>query len=488
MKVSVQIGVSEDCKKHHFNLEKHATVGDLKRLISTAENSDPFQVTIIIKGRRLKHDEELLSALLLDNPQVIAVIGKKKSENVVSETKTDPYNVTFPRKPFGIIIRSNNMLRDAYISDYENDYGRSFGVQLGSKITHINGVEVDGWKTVEIEEQICKAKEPVGLTLLPREALAQSEQNEVLESSDARLTKSTSSELSRHLIHPLDYVVQVDRKEMGLTIFSGPGLRGAYIVAFTSPYGPRIGIKAGSMFVAINGVNCEDWLCSNIQKHLNDEKLPISVTLRAPDGLTSRQYPVLFPCEDEVPISNELTDGALSQIQIEEKTDNSKSLPKSNSNADGEMYTVVFLQRPLGFGIMSPLGTGVMVSSVQDKELIKKGLVPGTPIIAVGGINVQHSSLAVVARLMSRAKFPVAIDFSKEMYFKPGDKVLVQFKDEWYRTTIKKFNPRAKRVSVSYDDKPFRFKNHEHIQDFSRIRKQVDLKDRDLSGIFSIHA
>jgi len=488
MKVSVQIGVSEDCKKLNFNLEKHATVGDLKRLISTAENSDPFHVTIIIKGRRLEQDEELLSALLLDNPHVIAVIGKKQNDNVVSETKSDPYNVTLPRKPFGIRIRSNRMLRDAYISNYENDYGRGSGVQLGSKITHINGVEVKGWKTAEIEEQICKAEVPVRLTLLPREAIPQFEQNEVLGSSYGRLNISTSSELSMCLIHPSDYNVQVDKKEMGITIFSGPDQRGAYIVAFTSNYGPRIGIKAGSMFVAMNGVNCEDWLCSNIQKHLNDEQLPISLTLRAPDGLTSRQYPVLLPCDDEVPISNEFTDETPSQIQIEEKTDYPKSLPKSNSGAEGGMYTAVFLQRPLGFGIMSPLGIGVMVSSVQDKELIKKGLVPGTPIIAVGGINVQNSSLAIVARLMSRAKFPVAIDFSKEMYFKPGDKVLVQFKDEWYQTTIKKFDPRAKRVSVSYDDKPFRFKNHEHIQDFTRIRKQVDLKDRDQSGIFSIHA
>jgi len=489
MKLSVQIGVSEDSKKHNLDIEKHATVGDLKLMIAKAENSNPLQVTVIIKGRRLKHDEELLSALLLDNPQVFAIIGKKQNESVVSESKEYSYDVTFQRKPFGIRIRSNRMHRNAYISSYENNYGRSSGAQLGSKITHINGVQVTGWKTVEIEEQISKATVPVRVTFLPRDAIPQFELNDIMgSSSDGRISKSSSSERSRRLMHPSDYDVMVDKKEKGLTIFSGSGGRGAYIVAFLSNYGPGIGIKAGSMVVAINGNNCEDWLCSNIHKQLSEEQLPLTITLRAPEGLTSSQYPVLMPEQDDAARSSNFNEKKFSPIQVEEKTDNLKPLPKSTSDNDAGMYRVVFLERPLGFGIMSPLGTGVMVSSVQDEELMKKGLVPGTPILAVGGINVQHSSLAVVARVLSRVKFPVSIGFSKEMYFKPGDKVLVQFKDEWYRTTIKKFDPRARRVSVSYDDKPFRFKNYEHIQDFTRIRKQVDLKDVDLSGVFSIHA
>jgi len=145
---------------------------------------------------------------------------------------------------------------------------------------------------------------------------------------------------------------------------------------------------------------------------------------------------------------------------------------------------VYFDERPLGFGIMSPLGQGAMVSSVQNKKLTKKGLIPGTPIVEVAGTAVKDLPLAKVAQLISETSLPMMIKFSNDQYFKAGDKVLVQYKDDWYKTTITKFNAANRKLSVTYDEKPFRFKNSEVIQDFTRIRKAQDAA-RDL--IMSIH-
>jgi len=399
MKVAVQIGVSKDCKKRQLDLDSHATVGDLRRMVSEAENSNSSQVTVIINGRRLNHDEEMLSALLFDNPQVIAIIRKR--QNVISGAKRDPYEVIFWRKPFGIRIRSNSKLRDAFISNYESDFGRNSGVYLGSKITHINDQKVIGWKTVDIEEQIRNTEIPIRLTLLPRNAISQEE----LWDFGISLSSRSSERLSRPK-HPSDYVVKVEKKEVGLTVFPGYGGRGGYIVAFLSDYGPKIGIKAGSMIVAINGVSCGDWLCSNIKKLLSEEQLPVFLTLRTPEGLTSNEYPILQSDQNEASRSYEFSDMSQSEINLDNKEDPVKPAPKLHSDQhEAGMYSFVILERPLGFGIMSPLGTGVMMSSLQDPELKKKGIVSDTPIISVGGVNVHHCSLAVVARVMSRAKF-----------------------------------------------------------------------------------
>ena len=150
------------------------------------------------------------------------------------------------------------------------------------------------------------------------------------------------------------------------------------------------------------------------------------------------------------------------------------------------MFALVFMKRPFGFGIMSPLGTGVMVSSVQDKTLLDKEMMPGTPILAVENFDVRESTLATVARLMSSVKLPMSLTLGRVKYFKPNDKVLVQYRDVWYKTTVQNFNPKTRRILVTYDDKPFRFKNSEKIQDFTRIRKIEE--DREINGIFSIHA
>jgi len=444
-------------------------VGDLRRSISKAENIIPSRVTVIEKGRKLDRDEELLSKFLGANSIVIAIIGK---DNNASESKSEPYVVEFDRKPFGIRIQSNRLQRDAFVIKYENDYGRNSGVRIGSKVTHIDGEKVDGLKTVDIEEKIMEADVPIKLTMLPREGMPQSELNNVEGLSEEDWLPKVRSENSMHLIHPSDYIVNVDRREMGISIFSGSGGRGAYIIAFLSDFGPKIGMRAGSMVVSINGVNCENWLCNDIISQLTKAELPVELILRGSEGLTSKQFPVLIEEKTE-----------------EQKLEKIKPGPISNSEIkDKDMFTVVFIQRPLGFGIMSPLGKGVMVSSVQDEALLKKGMIPGSPILTIGGVDVQNKTLAGVARLMSGAQLPMAIGFGKEMYFRPGDKVLVQFKDEWYRTTIQNFDPKTRKIAVLYDDKPFKFKNSEKIQDFTRIRKLEGLDDRDVNEIFSIHA
>jgi len=228
-------------------------------------------------------------------------------------------------------------------------------------------------------------------------------------------------------------------------------------------------VRAGSKIIAVGELDVENWNAQHIQNEIIGRKVPVTLTLRGPAGLTSMEYPV-SQCEIEEAKQEAAQSAAPAPKRIEDESSNG--------------FVVPFYKRPLGFGIMSPLGTGAMVSSVQAKELQDQGIIPGTPLSKVGGKPVTDRLLADVARLISETELPMEIEFSNEQYFKTGDKVLVQYKDEWYKTTITRFNPARRKLSVKYDDKPFRFKNSEVIQDFTRIRKAEDFKRE---RIFSIH-
>jgi len=473
MKVTVQVGISSKSKKHLLSLKTDSTVGELRMGIAKAEGIDVsnedelYRVTLIVKGRKLDKDDEILKGLVGAKSVVIAIVGKKAAK----KKRHDPralYTVNFKKKPFGIRIQSNKEQTDAFIINFENDFGRNSGARLGSKVVKINGVDVAGQKTEDIEQRIknlpCNDLHPIKLTFKPKEDIP----SEELENVEGLLPDRYEN--------PADYSAEFDERPFGITLFAGTGGRNAFVVGFQGPKAPKL-VKAGSMVVAINGSSVEDWNIVNIQQELGSCKLPAKLTLRAAQGLTEHQYPVSMaqPPKKAAPTPS----APVVEQKVDEEEDDDDLVPKpmemDSAISKHETYSIVFLKRPLGFGIMSPLGVGAMVSSVQDPDLKKKGLFPGTPITAVGRTDVREMTLQDVARVMSSASLPMAINFSKNQYFKAGDKVMVQYKDKWWKTTIKKFDAGNRKLAVSYDDRPFRFKNSEIISDFTRIRKEGDI-------------
>merc|ERR1719433_648882 len=122
---------------------------------------------------------------------------------------------------------------------------------------------------------------------------------------------------------------------------------------------------------------------------------------------------------------------------------------------------------------MSPLRKGTMVSSVQSDELRKKGLLPGMSVLGVNDDDVQYLELPDLLEILSEAQFPLVLRFSRESHIRTGEKVQVEYKDEWYNCTIDAAEIDRQRIRVSYDDKPFRFRNIENLsfEELGRIRK-----------------
>jgi len=481
MRVLVRIGVNS-VRRYDVDVPEDGQISHLRNAVGSIENVDPDRINFIVSGTKIEDNEIELAGLPLDKG-VIVIIGrdaKNEQAVVIKPPSADPYEVSFAAKPLGIRIQSNKNAHDAYIIGFETDGARNSGVRLGSKIVAVNGEDVLGRKTIDIEKLIMNTDCPLKMNFLPVEGIGNEELLSV-EGLPRNGDEEKKDDLPEKWVMPLpekamekgktkyDYVVQFTSRPFGTVVFSGKGGKSAYIVSFEeNSVAPKLGVRAGSKIVAVGELDVEPWAAQHIQNEIMSRKLPVSLTLRGPEGLTAMEFPV-------------------SQSEVEnskaEAQANGGSLPKAVDPAD-DCFIAYFNSRPLGFGIMSPLGNGAMVSSVQDRKLQEKGIIPGTPILRVGGKDVGELPLARVARMISETQLPMMIEFSREQYFEEGDKVLVQYNDQWYQTTITDFNAAHRKLSVKYDNKPFRFKNSEVIQDFTRIRKAEDFaRER----ILSIH-
>jgi len=146
-----------------------------------------------------------------------------------------------------------------------------------------------------------------------------------------------------------------------------------------------------------------------------------------------------------------------------------------NSFRGGEdgYVTIYFDQRPIGFGTMSPLVTGTMVSTITDDSLKTKGLDLGLPLLLVNNLDVSQSTLEEVAIVLTQMELPFNITFGLQPYFKAGQKVEVLSNNKWYAATVIKMVKSTRKVAVKYDNSPFMFSNTEKIADYTRIRRPL---------------
>lgn len=143
-------------------------------------------------------------------------------------------------------------------------------------------------------------------------------------------------------------------------------------------------------------------------------------------------------------------------------------------------YLIIpFDKRPLGFGIMSPLFVGTMVSTITDETLKKKGLGLGLPLLSINNFDVTNHGLESVANILSRVELPFTVTFGLQPYFKPGQKVMVSTNNKWYNATVIKMSKTTRKVTVKYDGNPFRFSNTEKIADYNRIKQPSNFQNDD---------
>merc|ERR1719193_1656390 len=149
----------------------------------------------------------------------------------------------------------------------------------------------------------------------------------------------------------------------------------------------------------------------------------------------------------------------------------SRAHSRKSSKWDLEGCLIIpFEKRPLGFGIMSPLYIGTMVATISDDTLRDKGLVLGLPILCINNFDVVGHNLKSVSSILSLVELPFTITFGLEPYFKVDQKVMVFKNHKWHPATVKKMSKRTRKVTINYDNNPFRFGNTEKILNYNRIK------------------
>jgi len=291
MRVLVKIGVNSD-KNYGCDIPDEGTVKDLRDAVATVENVATSRINFIINGSRIDGDEIPLKHLNLDRGVIVILSSAPKEEEKKEEFDDDAYEVTFKKKPLGIRIQSNKKQINAYIVSYENDAAKESGAKLGSKILAVNGTKVDGWKTVDIEQKILELNCPLEITFLSREGMSGEELSQVEGLDGDRLPEKWVPDEKDEKAES-DYKVTFNKRPFGTVVFSGKGGRSAYIVSFEADsVAPGLGVKAGSKIVAVDDLDVETWTAQHIQNEIMGKKLPLTLTLRGPEGLTADEYPV----------------------------------------------------------------------------------------------------------------------------------------------------------------------------------------------------
>jgi len=141
---------------------------------------------------------------------------------------------------------------------------------------------------------------------------------------------------------------------------------------------------------------------------------------------------------------------------------------QSNAICDDSGYLVIpFTKRPLGFGIMSPLKIGAMISSIIDEGLTWKRLCIGLPLLKINDCNVSTYNVEDVVSILCSVSLPFTITFGLKPYFEPGQKLMVLRNSQWWPCTVE--NMSHSKVIVKYDGCPF-FNNIEKISDYNRLK------------------
>jgi len=141
-----------------------------------------------------------------------------------------------------------------------------------------------------------------------------------------------------------------------------------------------------------------------------------------------------------------------------------------NGRKDEGFIIIPFNKRPLGFGIMSPLSVGSMVSRITDDSLKVKGLDLFLPVLFINNIEIGRWNLEETAHVISHMDLPFTVTFGLQPYIRPGQEVMVRRGNHWQRGTVVRISKRSRKVTVKYSDSSPRLSNIEKISDYNRLQ------------------
>jgi len=141
-----------------------------------------------------------------------------------------------------------------------------------------------------------------------------------------------------------------------------------------------------------------------------------------------------------------------------------------NGRKDEGFIIIPFDKRPLGFGIMSPLSVGSMVSRITDDSLKVKGLDLFLPVLFINNIEIGRWTLEDVAHVISHTNLPFTITFGLQPYLRPGQDVMVRRDNQWHRGMVVRISKKSRKVTVKYCDSPPTLNNIEKISDYNRLK------------------
>jgi len=145
--------------------------------------------------------------------------------------------------------------------------------------------------------------------------------------------------------------------------------------------------------------------------------------------------------------------------------------PSGTICTDGGHLIIPFTKRPLGFGIMSPLNVGAMVSSILDHGLKGKRLCLGLPLLKINDCYVGRHNVEEIANILSFVNVPFTVTFGLNPYFEPGQRLTVMTNNTWSPCTVEDMS--NSKVTVRYDDCTSGLNNTENISDYTRIKQYV---------------
>jgi len=153
-------------------------------------------------------------------------------------------------------------------------------------------------------------------------------------------------------------------------------------------------------------------------------------------------------------------------------SNSTSSLSESQSSTistEGGYLIIPFTKRPLGFGIMSPLCVGAMVSSILDEELKGKRLCLGLPLLKINHCCVSSYNVEEIAIMLSCMNVPLTVTFGLNPYFGQGQRLTVMKNNRWYECTVEDMS--NSKVTVRYEDSSLGLNNIEKISDYNRIKQ-----------------
>jgi len=169
----------------------------------------------------------------------------------------------------------------------------------------------------------------------------------------------------------------------------------------------------------------------------------------------------------------ELASSELEAVSARRSSFSSSSFSESHSNGtlkDGGYMIIPFVQRPLGFGIMSRISVGSIVSSITDCRLKLKGLCLGLPLLRINKYDVSKCNIEETANRLSSVELPFTLTFGMKPDLKSKQRVMAMRNTKWYPCTVKRKSIRPRKVTVKYDGSSFKLNNIEKISRCNRIK------------------